>query len=156
MAFNWFKKKKDDAAAPEAADPNETQDPETESSGLMAEDAPPEDIAETTVPETEDTATAPDVSLDATEAEEATSAETQPQDVSQNGGLFARLKSGLSKTRQILTTDIDDLFLGKKLVDGRHARGTRGTADHIRYGRSDHHGDHGTDLEKTFPHRRPR
>jgi len=32
-------------------------------------------------------------------------------------GLFARLKSGLSKTRKILTTDIDDLFLGKKLVD---------------------------------------
>ena len=28
-------------------------------------------------------------------------------------GLFARLKSGLSKTRKILTTDIDDLFLGK-------------------------------------------
>jgi fused signal recognition particle receptor len=32
-------------------------------------------------------------------------------------GLIARLKSGLSKTRKILTTDIDDLFLGKKLVD---------------------------------------
>ena len=32
-------------------------------------------------------------------------------------GLFTRLKSGLSKTRKILTTDIDDLFLGKKLVD---------------------------------------
>ena len=32
-------------------------------------------------------------------------------------GLFARLKSGLSKTRKILTTDIDDLFLGKKIVD---------------------------------------
>ena len=32
-------------------------------------------------------------------------------------GLFSRLKSGLSKTRKILTTDIDELFLGKKIVD---------------------------------------
>ncbi len=32
-------------------------------------------------------------------------------------GLFTRLKSGLTKTREILTTDIDDLFLGKKLLD---------------------------------------
>lgn len=32
-------------------------------------------------------------------------------------GFFHRLKKGLSKTRQVLTTDIDDLFLGKKKAD---------------------------------------
>ncbi len=32
-------------------------------------------------------------------------------------GIFHRLKKGLAKTRQILTTDIDDLFSGRKSVD---------------------------------------
>ncbi|CAB5085654.1 Signal recognition particle receptor FtsY [Olavius algarvensis associated proteobacterium Delta 3] len=32
-------------------------------------------------------------------------------------GLFGRLRSGLKKTRDILTTDIDDLFLGKRRID---------------------------------------
>ncbi len=33
------------------------------------------------------------------------------------GGLFSRLKKGLSKTREVLTTDIDDLFRSKRKVD---------------------------------------
>ncbi|MBW2297408.1 MAG: signal recognition particle receptor subunit alpha, partial [Deltaproteobacteria bacterium] len=32
-------------------------------------------------------------------------------------GFFKRLKKGLSKTRQILTTDIDDLFNGERKLD---------------------------------------
>ncbi len=32
-------------------------------------------------------------------------------------GLFSRLKKGLTKTREILTTDIDELFGGKKQID---------------------------------------
>jgi len=32
-------------------------------------------------------------------------------------GFFGRLRSGLKKTRDILTTDIDDLFLGKRQID---------------------------------------
>jgi len=32
-------------------------------------------------------------------------------------GFFSRLRSGLKKTRDILTTDIDDLFLGKRQID---------------------------------------
>jgi fused signal recognition particle receptor len=32
-------------------------------------------------------------------------------------GFFQRLKKGLAKTRRILTTDIDDLFAGRKTVD---------------------------------------
>jgi len=34
-----------------------------------------------------------------------------------SGGFFKRLKSGLSKTRKVLTTDIDELFTGKVKVD---------------------------------------
>ncbi|MBT8342435.1 MAG: signal recognition particle-docking protein FtsY [Desulfatitalea sp.] len=32
-------------------------------------------------------------------------------------GIFARLKQGLAKTRDILTTDIEDLFSGKSVID---------------------------------------
>jgi len=32
-------------------------------------------------------------------------------------GFFSRIKQGLSKTREILTTDIDDLFTGKRKLD---------------------------------------
>ena len=37
--------------------------------------------------------------------------------VEKPAGLFARLKKGLSKTRQFLNTDIDQLFLGRKKID---------------------------------------
>ena len=38
---------------------------------------------------------------------------------SEKKGFFSRLKQGLSKTREILTTDIDELFTGnRKLDDG--------------------------------------
>jgi fused signal recognition particle receptor len=119
MALSWFKKKKDKTAqqdappkpdaevaeAPSIDDITDavihgTEAPIDHASGLESvgepEDAPhaSEEIA----------ASAPPVSNDA-------SAEKKGK------GLFARLKSGLSKTRKILTTDIDDLFLGKKLVD---------------------------------------
>ena len=33
------------------------------------------------------------------------------------GGLVARLRKGLAKTREILSTDIDALFKGKQSVD---------------------------------------
>ena len=36
---------------------------------------------------------------------------------SDSGGLFKRLKSGLAKTRTLLTTDIDALFTGKREID---------------------------------------
>ncbi len=32
-------------------------------------------------------------------------------------GIFSRLKNGLSKTRQVLTTDINDLFVSNKAID---------------------------------------
>ncbi len=41
----------------------------------------------------------------------------KPSNNSEKKGFFSRLKRGLSKTREILTTDIDDLFAGKRKLD---------------------------------------
>jgi fused signal recognition particle receptor len=41
----------------------------------------------------------------------------QPAVTLPSRGLFQKLKNGLSKTRQVLTTDIDKLFIGKRQVD---------------------------------------
>ncbi|MCK5508455.1 MAG: signal recognition particle-docking protein FtsY [Desulfobacterales bacterium] len=38
-------------------------------------------------------------------------------DLSEKTSFFERLKKGLSKTREILSTDIDDLFTGKRKID---------------------------------------
>lgn len=38
-------------------------------------------------------------------------------DAPSSSGIFSRLKKGLSRTRKILTTDIDELFTGKKQLD---------------------------------------
>lgn len=115
MAFNWFKKKKEKITSPEPRVRTDEQ----------ATDAPSidESVAEAAV-ETEassdhpfDTAAAADLEEDTSvpEEEAAPPADSPPE--KKGKGIFARLKSGLSKTRKILTTDIDDLFLGKKIVD---------------------------------------
>ena len=58
-----------------------------------------------------------DVTPQALTAEE--KVETTPQQplVEKPSGLFARLKQGLTKTRQFLNSDIDDLFQGRKKID---------------------------------------
>lgn len=43
--------------------------------------------------------------------------ETNQEASKKPSGFFKRLKSGLSKTRKILTTDINELFAGKKKID---------------------------------------
>ena len=40
-----------------------------------------------------------------------------PEKKEQKTGLFSRLKTGLSKTRQVLTTDINELFVSTKAID---------------------------------------
>jgi fused signal recognition particle receptor len=100
MALNWFKKKKAKTEAP-----TKVED---------ALDSPSPESMVAPVPDTDalEAAAGPD---DAPIPQE--EAASDPAVAEKSGGLFARLKSGLSKTRKILTTDIDDLFLGKKIVD---------------------------------------
>lgn len=54
---------------------------------------------------------------DATKPEEASKPEPQPQAKPERQGWFARIRSGLGKTRANLTDGLADLFLGKKQID---------------------------------------
>jgi fused signal recognition particle receptor len=119
MALSWFKKKKHKTVQDDAPPVPDAQAAETPLRDQVADEV-------FHAPEAPDDAAAgpkaagePD---DGPHASREQTASTPP--LSNNApaekkgkGLFARLKSGLSKTRKILTTDIDDLFLGKKLVD---------------------------------------
>jgi len=108
MALNWFKKKK------------HRQEEET-SSGQKTDEASEafetEDVADTQPsgnidePEHKELENEIDPPLPADDQETYQAAPKKPS------GFFKRLKSGLSKTREILTTDINDLFTGKKKID---------------------------------------
>ena len=119
MAFNWFKKKKEKTAQQKAPDKPD----EGAAEAPWIDDMTDEAIHETEAsidkviqsPAAAEPVEAPPVSEEEA-APPPPPADDAPAD-KKGKGLFARLKSGLSKTRKILTTDIDDLFLGKKLVD---------------------------------------
>jgi fused signal recognition particle receptor len=110
MALNWFKKKKKDPVSEETVTPDQEEMSDTaheEAQEPVEEETP---MDENVASETE---TLPENEPRMMEEE----ADHSPAEKTGKSGLFARLKSGLTKTRDILTTDIDDLFLGKKLVD---------------------------------------
>jgi fused signal recognition particle receptor len=118
MALNWFKKKKDKSEPPNQPDgqwdvpqsdagaASDAIDTETTPAGLTTASSSPALASEETID-----------SESAVVAEDDVQTIAPSPDREKGPGLFSRLKSGLSKTREILTTDIDDLFLGKKLVD---------------------------------------
>jgi fused signal recognition particle receptor len=96
MGIKWFKKKNKSAPADSQppADSGSTPDKPAQPSSRQAP--------------------APSVVQDATPSN------NQPEaiaDKPSGTGLFTRLKRGLTKTRDILTTDIDELFSGKSRVD---------------------------------------
>jgi fused signal recognition particle receptor len=116
MALTWFKKKKDTTpppGQPAGPDPGEAAAP---SDDPIAGEAIHEPEACIDDPET-GKATLPGLENKTQIQGQDEPATTEPPPGKKGPGLFARLKSGLSKTRKILTTDIDDLFLGKKRVD---------------------------------------
>ena len=119
MAFKWFKKNKDKNAPPEAPprpDEEAAAAPSKDDSGDAVIHEPEAPLDEGIEPSAA-AEQRPDSPVPAGEAEPAPSPADDGSAEKKGKGLFARLKSGLSKTRKILTTDIDDLFLGKKLVD---------------------------------------
>jgi fused signal recognition particle receptor len=108
MALNWFKKKK--GAQEESADAARKTD-----KVFKAPDA--EDGSEFQAPENDDAD-----EFNKPEVEILTSsnfdARNIPQALSEKPtGFFNRLKKGLSKTRKLLSTDINDLFTGKRKID---------------------------------------
>jgi len=110
MAFKWLKKKKEKTDPPEEIQ-EEALDA-TSADEVMEDEAVEEEISSDDFPGESD-------ELDI-ESQDTADIEPEKNDGSAEKkapGLFSRLKSGLSKTRKILTTDIDELFLGKKIVD---------------------------------------
>ena len=136
MAFNWFKKKKKqpqeeleteeivigDEDSPEdkkedkkevdatisgmEEQPNEEQPNEEQPNEEQLHEDQPDEEAGDIIEDQEIKQNIQDVE------------DLQKEEEKQNGaGFFNRLKQGLSKTREIFATDIDDLFTGKRKLD---------------------------------------
>jgi fused signal recognition particle receptor len=108
MAFNWFKKKKQDQEEKTSSDQKVDE---------ASEAFEPEDVADTQPSRDND---GPEHHKIENEAFPPFSANDQEMDQTapkKPSGFFKRLKIGLSKTREILTTDINDLFTGKRKID---------------------------------------
>lgn len=121
MALGWFKKKapdEDDRSNEEQAAQSGEETPDREIDALdTAQTAAEPDMQADAPAEPEQASSSPDQEIEAP-PEDMTPPEPAPEpDAEQAGGFFKRLKSGLSKTRKVLTTDIDELFTGKVKVD---------------------------------------
>jgi len=108
MALNWFKKKK------------HKQEEKVPSDQKIEEVSEALGTADTTY--TQASGESGHRELQKLEEETPPSPQNGDQETDQTSskkpsGFFKRLKSGLSKTREILTTDINDLFTGKKKID---------------------------------------
>ncbi len=114
MAFKWFKKNndpEDDAAASE----NESRESNnTDDDTLSTEpEAGPGEVHQEAMDTPDETQTPELAEVDQDPSEpEATEDRAHVKK-----GFFSRLKRGLSKTREILSTDIDALFTGHQKID---------------------------------------
>ena len=101
MAINWFKKKQAPTDGDKSAPSEKGSVIETNAPARAEIDIPSESAAGDNELAAESDASSPaDHSI--------------PQ---KSGGLYSRLKKGLAKTREILTTDIDELFSSKSEID---------------------------------------
>jgi fused signal recognition particle receptor len=123
MAIKWFKRKQKEnkaagetgakrlegEAVPEAV-AAEGDDGQAPAHLAKKEGAPdPAEASEAPAPEDDTASSGTPVSEDVAAAEETAQAEA-PAAAPSGGGFFGRLKRGLAKTREILTTDIEELF----------------------------------------------
>ena len=106
MAFNWFKKKD--------KKPSEDHGPEQ----------PVEKQADVSISEAAGEPPAENPEIDPAPADHSQASAAEPGAESQgdegpagSGGFFGRLKKGLTKTREFLSTDIEDLFSGGRKID---------------------------------------
>ncbi|MEJ2640854.1 MAG: signal recognition particle-docking protein FtsY [Desulfosarcinaceae bacterium] len=114
MAFKWLKRKKKDPDA--ATEPEEIRSEEASPQGGLTEAPAPSGTEASAALDSDGAAEAPrqedeKISGEADNAEaEAAAADDKAPAAPSGGGFFGRLKRGLAKTREILTTDIEDLF----------------------------------------------
>jgi fused signal recognition particle receptor len=109
MALNWFKKKKSPQEEPVDTERKTDEVFKTPDAGIDTEARFPESddaAAEDEKPENGIPASS--------DLEDPDIASVDPE---QTTGFFKRLKIGLSKTRKLLSTDINDLFAGKRKID---------------------------------------
>jgi fused signal recognition particle receptor len=102
MEFNFFRKKKKDIKK-ESSNEHETVEPNLEEE--MVQSLESEDDSD------EENADIENIKPKMREANEAGASHES------KSGFFKRLRQGMSKTREILTTDVDELFFGKKKID---------------------------------------
>jgi fused signal recognition particle receptor len=130
MAFKWFKKKTAPGSEPEGRSEDDHQTPEQRVAEQAGQEAPaPPDIEPTDDPTVDHLPPAaepdlpPEIATDTPEQPPLSEMGDPPADtiadepIKKKTGLFSRLKKGLSKTREILTTDIDELFGSKHRID---------------------------------------
>lgn len=113
MALNWFKKNKPEDRDRLPKDTTEIEEP-PEETAMQTEDEAIEAAQSSKAEEPESSAPEKAGEPPATDEAEPEKLAGKPGD---KKGFFRRLKTGLSKTRQILTTDIDELFAGKSKLD---------------------------------------
>ena len=109
MALNWFKKKK-----PKQKEKETTSDRKIDDTSESFETEDVADIQDSGIDDNGEhqkleNETPPPSHADDQEADQAAS--------KKSSGFFKRLKSGLSQTRKILSTDINELFTGKRKID---------------------------------------
>lgn len=109
MAFKWFKKKQKDQNGPIEDQPSDEAQ-KTSDAQLQADN----EIADPLL-EAMDTGTSKDSESELTVAETEPAGTPAPEEKKKK--FFVRLKTGLSKTRDILNTDIEDLFRGGRKLD---------------------------------------
>jgi fused signal recognition particle receptor len=108
MALNWFKKKKHKQEEKTSSDQKIDKASEAFETVNVADTRPSRDNDEPQHKELENEIASP---LPANDQK------TEQAAIKKSSGFFKRLKNGLSKTREILTTDINDLFTGKRKID---------------------------------------
>ena len=110
MAFKWLKRKKDtkDDTPPQEIPPSESIDDDADDHAApLIEEAL--EAVDTQPPEAD---TEEDLEETASPADNAADETTPARD-----GFISRLRRGLTKTRDFLNTDIEDLFSGKRQID---------------------------------------
>ncbi|MBW2603864.1 MAG: signal recognition particle-docking protein FtsY [Deltaproteobacteria bacterium] len=108
MALNWFKKKKSEQEEKTSSD----QKIDEASQAFETED-----VADPQAFENNDDGEHQKLKNETPRPSHADDPKTDQAASKKPSGFFKRLKSGLSKTREILTTDINDLFAGKRKID---------------------------------------
>lgn len=108
MAFSFFKKKEKKIETEHEKNEDGAIDPEGPLNSEQEEET--NEVQEPAQEQIED-----HVNAESSEIEKASSPPAQAE--KNSTGFFTKLKKGLSKTREILTTDVDKLFTGNRTVD---------------------------------------